>query len=93
MRACDALRTKCVEGITANKAHCKKLVEYSIGIVTALKPYLGYAKITEVAQEAQKTGGSVYQLVLDKGFLTKEQLDKIMDPVSYTHLDVYKRQG
>jgi len=84
MRACDALRTKCVEGITANKAHCKKLVEYSIGIVTALKPYLGYAKITEVAQEAQKTGGSVYQLVLDKGFLTKEQLDKIMDPANMT---------
>ncbi len=84
MRASDALRTKCVEGITANKAHCKKLVEYSIGIVTALKPYLGYAKITEVAQEAQKTGGSVYQLVLDKGFLTKEQLDKIMDPANMT---------
>ena len=84
MKACDALRTKCVDGITANEEHCKELVEYSIGIVTALKPYLGYAKITEVAQEAQETGGSVYQLVLDKGYLTKEQLDKIMDPANMT---------
>ena len=51
-----------------------------IGIVTVLKPYIGYAKCTEVAKEALVTGGSVYQLVLEKKYLTKQQLDKILDP-------------
>ncbi|MFA5657440.1 MAG: aspartate ammonia-lyase, partial [Dysgonamonadaceae bacterium] len=50
------------------------------GIVTALKPFIGYANSTEIAQEALESGGSVYQLVLDKKLLTKEQLDKILDP-------------
>ena len=78
--ALNTLRIECVDGITANKKHCKDLAEHSIGIVTALKPYIGYAKCTEVAKEALVTGGSVYQLVLDKKYLTKAQLDKILDP-------------
>ena len=78
--ALNTLRIECVDGITANKKHCKELAEHSIGIVTALKPYIGYAKCTEVAKEALVSGGSVYQLVLDKGYLTKAQLDKILDP-------------
>jgi aspartate ammonia-lyase len=56
------------------------LATHSIGIVTALKPFIGYANCTEIAKEALETGGSVYQLVLDKKLLTKEQLDKILDP-------------
>lgn len=81
-RAFDTLRVECIEGITANAEHCKYLVEHSIGIVTALKPFIGYANSTEVAKEALETGCSVYQLVLDKQLLTKEQLDKIFDPVN-----------
>ncbi len=80
----DTLRVECVDGITANKEHCRYLVEHSIGIVTALKPYIGYANCTEVAKEALETGGSVYQLVLDKQLLSKEQLDKILDPKHMT---------
>lgn len=79
-RACHTLRVECVDGITANADHCRRMVEHSIGIVTALKPFIGYANCTAVAQEALKTGGSVYQLVLDKKLLTKEELDKILDP-------------
>ena len=79
-RAFDTLRTECVDGIEANEEHCRYVVEHSIGIVTALKPFIGYANSTEIAQEALATGGSVYQLVLDKKLLTKEQLDKILDP-------------
>lgn len=78
--AFNTLRIECVDGITANKEHCRDLVEHSIGIVTALKPYIGYSACTEVAKEALATGGSVYQLVLDKKLLTKAQLDKIMNP-------------
>ena len=79
-RACDTLRIECVEGITANADNCRRMVEHSIGIVTALKPYIGYANCSEIAKEALHSGGSVYQLVLDKKLLTKEQLDKILDP-------------
>lgn len=80
----DTLRVECIDGITANKEHCKHLVEHSIGIVTALKPYIGYANCTEVAKEALATGGSVYQLVLDKKLLSKKDLDKILDPKNMT---------
>mgnify|MGYP000845349372 FL=1 len=79
-RGMDTLRIECVDGIEANPEHCRAMVEHSIGIVTALKPFIGYSKCTEIAQEALETGGSVYNLVLDKGILTKEQLDKILDP-------------
>lgn len=80
IRAFDTLRVECIDGITANVDHCRHMVEHSIGIVTALKPFIGYSNCTEIAQEALKTGGSVYQLVLDKKLLTKEQLDEILDP-------------
>lgn len=79
-RGFDTLRVECIDGITANPEHCRDMVEHSIGIVTALKPYIGYALSTEIAKEALETGGSVYNLVLEKNILTKEQLDKILDP-------------
>lgn len=82
--AFNTLRVECIDGITANKEHCRELVEHSIGIVTALKPYIGYANCTEVAKEALETGGSVYQLVLDKKLLSKKELDKILDPKHMT---------
>lgn len=76
----NTLRVECIDGITANEKHCRALVENSIGIVTALKPYIGYANSTEVAKEALETGESVYNLVLAKKLLSKQQLDKILDP-------------
>lgn len=79
-RACQTLRVECIEGITANAAHCKEVVEHSIGIITALKPYIGYSKCSQVAKEALQTGESVYNLVLKYNYLTKEQLDRIMLP-------------
>ncbi len=76
----NTMRIECVDGITANEAHCRHLVENSIGLVTALNPYIGYKNSTEIAKEALATGGSVYKLVLEKKLLTKEQLDKILLP-------------
>jgi aspartate ammonia-lyase len=77
---CLTLATRCVSGITANREHLRHGVERSIGIVTALNPFIGYANATEVAQEALMTGQSVYNLVLAKKLLTKEQLDDILQP-------------
>jgi aspartate ammonia-lyase len=80
IRALDTLRLECIDGIKANPDHCRHMVEHSIGIVTALKPYIGYDKSSEIAQEALKSGGSIYKLIMDRGLLTKEQLDTILDP-------------
>ena len=80
IRALDTLRVECIDGIIANESNCRHYVEHSIGIVTALKPFIGYENCSEIAKEALKTGGSVYNLVMEKGLLTKEQLDTILDP-------------
>jgi aspartate ammonia-lyase len=77
---CLTLAEKCVTGITANREHLRRGVERSIGIVTALNPYIGYANATEIAQEALATGKSVYDLVLAKKLLTAEQLEVILHP-------------
>jgi aspartate ammonia-lyase len=77
---CLTLASKCVSGITANREHLRRGVERSIGIVTALNPYIGYANATEIAQQALLTGVSVYDLVLEKKLLTREQLDEILQP-------------
>ena len=78
--ALDTLREKCIVGITANKEVCLNMVKHSIGIVTALNPYIGYKNSTKIAKEALETGKSVYNLVLEQGLLTREQLDDILDP-------------
>lgn len=79
-RAMDTLRERCVDGITVNAEHNAETVRNSIGIVTALNPYIGYKNSTKIAKEALETGGSVYDLVLRDKILTKEKLDAILDP-------------
>ncbi|PLQ00284.1 aspartate ammonia-lyase [Cupriavidus pauculus] len=81
---CLTLAERCVKGITANEERLRAIVENSIGIVTALNPYIGYANATAVAQEAHATGGSVYEIVLQKGLLSKEELDRILRPETLT---------
>lgn len=79
-RALDTLREKCIVGITANKEVCLNMVKNSIGIVTALNPYIGYKNSTKIAKEALQTGKSVYDLVLEHELLSKDKLDQILDP-------------
>jgi aspartate ammonia-lyase len=83
-RACRTLADRCVDGITANREVCRWMVENSIGLVTALNPYIGYEKSTIVADEALKSGRSVYEIVLEKGYLSKSQLDDILSPENMT---------
>lgn len=82
--ACRTYAVRCVRGITANRDHVRHLVENSIGIVTALNPYLGYEQSSRIAQEALETGRGVYALVLEKGLLTREELDDILKPENMT---------
>jgi aspartate ammonia-lyase len=77
---CLTLAERCVSGITANRERLRAIVDNSIGIVTALNPYIGYANATQVAQEALATGRSVAELVLEKKLLSRERLDEILRP-------------
>lgn len=76
----QVLTYRCVKEITANEEVCKNMVQNSIGLVTALNPYIGYEASTVIAREAMETGKSVYDLVLEKKLLTKEKLDYILNP-------------
>jgi aspartate ammonia-lyase len=82
--ACITLTSRCITGITANRDVCRGYVERSIGLVTALNPVLGYERSASIAKEALKTGGNVYDLVLEKGWLTKDQLDDMLKPENMT---------
>ncbi len=84
INAMNTLRTKCIDGITVNADHCYEMVKNSIGIVTALNPYIGYKASTKVAKEALETGRSVYDLVLVHGLMTQEKLDEALDPKAMT---------
>ncbi len=82
--ACITLNSRCISGIEANREICRRYVENSIGLVTALNPVLGYEKSAAIAKEALKTGGSVYALVLEKGWITQEKLDDLLKPENMT---------
>ena len=78
--AIETLTEECILGITVNKERCYEMVKNSIGIVTALNPYIGYKTSTKVAKEALETNRSVYDIVLEKGLMTQEKLDEALDP-------------
>src|SRR5438045_8850812 len=83
-RACKILQDRCVEGITANVDRMRGFVEHSVGLVTALVPLLGYETTTEIAKEALATGRLVYDLGCERGLITREQLDRLLNPVAMT---------
>ncbi|MFN2485631.1 MAG: class II fumarate hydratase [Acidimicrobiia bacterium] len=70
---------RCVEGIVADESRIKELLEKNVIIVTALNPHIGYDNGAKVAKEALATGRSVRDLVLEKGLLTQEELDRALD--------------
>ena len=82
--ACLTLEKNCVRGITANRDRLRDMVEQSIGIVTALNPYIGYRNATEVALEAHRTGRGVVEIVLERGLMRKEELDTVLRPETLT---------
>lgn len=79
-RSMDMLRELCIDGITANEEHCLYLVEHSIGLVTALNPYIGYKNSTRIAKKALETGRGILELVREEALLDEEVLDDILKP-------------
>lgn len=84
---------RCVKGITANEEHCRNTVMNSIGLVTALNPVLGYETCTKVAKEALEKNKGVYDLVLEKQLLTKEELDELLLPENMIKPQKFKKPG
>ncbi len=80
VNAMNTLREKCIAGITANVEVCRRMVYNSIGLVTALNPYLGYETSTMLAKEALQSGKGIYDLVLEHKLMSEEELQKILRP-------------
>jgi aspartate ammonia-lyase len=79
---CRTLTEHCVRGITANVDHLRYVVEHSIGLVTALSPAIGYEQSSAVAAEALRTGRPITELVLQRGLLTRTDLDRLLEPAN-----------
>lgn len=82
--AVDTLTDNCIIGITANEERCQKLLDASVGITTALCPYIGYKKAASLAKESLRTGVPVKKLVLKHGLMKEKQLDVVLDPYAMT---------
>ncbi len=82
--AAATLTDNCITDITANEARCQELLEASVGISTALCPYIGYQKAAELAKKSLKTEVPLKELVLQENLISKEQLDEILNPAYMT---------
>jgi len=82
--AMKALRTRTVDGITADAGRAKELLDRSTAAATALSPYIGYAATADIAKESVKTGRSIRDLVLERKLLDAKQLDEILSVQSMT---------
>jgi len=92
-QGCLILADHCIDGITANRARLDAIVRDSIGIATALNPYIGYANATDVAVEAHRTGKGVAELVLARGLMSAEQLAEVLRPEILTHPRLLSANG
>ncbi len=79
---CRTLATLCIGGISANTGHLRRVVEASIGLVTALTPYIGYEHSSAIARDALLSGRSVAELVLERRLLTPETLSELLTPAN-----------
>ncbi|TWH45802.1 aspartate ammonia-lyase [Sporomusa sp. KB1] len=82
--AVNIFNSKCIQGIEANEARCRELVDNSIGPITALLPHIGYELASAIAKEAQKSGKPVKEIVLAKDIISAEHLDVILSPTEMT---------
>jgi aspartate ammonia-lyase len=81
----QALRTRCVDGLTANTDRAHELLERSTATATALSPHIGYAATADIAKESVRTGQSIRELVLARGLLDAGALDEILSADAMTH--------
>ena len=87
---------KCIAGITANENRCNFYVQATVSLATALNPYIGYAKATEIAKEAVSSGRSIIEIAREKKLLSEQEIKDILDPARMTEpsrpLDAAKKR-
>ncbi len=81
---CRVFRERCISGVTVDVERCKELLQKSSCIITAFSPYLGYETCAEIYSEAIKTGKSVEEILIERGFFTEDEIDKIIEPQELT---------
>ncbi|MEB1807641.1 MAG: aspartate ammonia-lyase [Bacillaceae bacterium] len=74
-----------IEGITANIEKCRDMVERSVGIITAINPHVGYETASRIAKEAIQTDRPVREICIERGILSEEELNEILDPKEMTN--------
>lgn len=89
--ALRTLRERTVDGMRGNDARARELLDRSTAVATALSPYLGYAATADVAKEAVRTERSIRDVVLARGLLSAEDLDRLLSPAAMTEPGVVKR--
>lgn len=78
---------RCVVGLTADRQRCEGLVEQSLAMVTSLVPVIGYDQAAQIAKESEQTGQTVRALLLQRQLLPKEQVERLLDPLTMTEPD------
>lgn len=80
----NAFKTRALDGLDANVKVCRMYMEKSLGLATALNPIIGYERAAEVAKEAFRTGKSIKNVILEKGYLSQEEMDRVLSPKKLT---------
>ena len=75
----SAFTEKCVRGIKADRDRCGEFAEKSLGIVTALTPYIGYEASARIAHEALSSRKGVKEVAINKGVLSREELEGVLN--------------
>ena len=88
--AIDAFVKCCITGIMADEERCKRFAETSVSLVTALTPCIGYVEAAQIAKEYLSSGKPIKQIVLEKGLMTSEDLDKVFDLRGMTEPGLYR---
>ncbi|MEM3791497.1 MAG: aspartate ammonia-lyase [Candidatus Micrarchaeaceae archaeon] len=78
--ALRSVREKCIKGIKANEKRIKEILDNDLGMATALSPYIGYAKASEIALKAYREGKTIKEVCLEMGIMKKEELERVLDP-------------
>ena len=91
--AVETLTKNCIHGITANEAHCRSLVDKSVGISTALCPYLGYKESADIAKTALRENKSVREIVLERKLMSEADLEHVLNPEMMTEVHFEQRKA
>ncbi|WP_458188346.1 class II fumarate hydratase [Haladaptatus sp. NG-WS-4] len=89
--ASEVFAEKFVRKLEVDREHCETQVEGSMALATALNPHIGYDKAAEAAKTALKEGKTVREVVVEKGYLSEEEADEIIDPEAMTHRGILGR--